>query len=82
MYQLTDVLDINTMKTKREAWNLLGKDFELQDVEVGKRAKLNNMSDSHIYHRVTKTSIISGIRESLKEISLIAHDTMYVLKKY
>lgn len=82
MYQLTDVLDINEMKTKKDMSHIIGKDFEIESVEVGKPATLNNLSDSHLYHRVVKTSIIDNVKESFKEISLIAKDTMYILKKY
>lgn len=82
MYQLTDVIDINTMQTKKEAWNIIGKDYELSELEVGKPATLSNLSDSHVYHRVTKTSIVEDIKESLREICLVAKDTMYFLKKY
>jgi hypothetical protein len=82
MYQLTDVIDTNTMQTKKDAWNLIGKDFELHDAEVGKQAKLNNMSDAHMYHRVTKTSIVDSVKKSFKDVCLVAKDTMYILKKY
>lgn len=82
MYQLTDVLDVDTMQTKREAWHLIGKDYELHDVEVGKQARLQNLSDAHMYRRVTRTSVLDGIKESIKEICLVAQDTMYILKKY
>jgi hypothetical protein len=82
MYQLKDVLDINTMTTKKDAWHLIGKDYEVDSVEVGKVAKLRNLSDAHIYHRVTRTTIIDSVRDSLKELRLVAQDTMYILKKY
>jgi hypothetical protein len=82
MYQLTDVLDVNDMRTKKDALHIIGKDFELEDVEVGKQAKLNNISDAHMFYRVTKTSIIDSVKESFREVNLVAKDTMYILRKY
>jgi hypothetical protein len=81
MYQLSDVLDKYTMQSKRDCWYLIGKDFELHNVGVGRQVLLQNISDSHIYHRVTKTSVIENIKDSLKEISLVAKDTIYILRK-
>ena len=82
MYQLTEVLDKNDMQSKKDFWHMLGKDFEIEDVEVGRQAKLSNISDSHMFHRVTKTSIIDNVKESFKEISLITQDAIFFLKKY
>lgn len=82
MYQLIDVLDVENMQTRKDKLHLIGKDFEVDDVGVGKQARLNNMSDAHMFRRVERTSIIDNVKESFKEISLIAKDTMYILKKY
>lgn len=81
MYKLTDVLDVDSMETKREAWNIIGKEYNVEQLRVGKQAILENLTDSHMYHRVMKTSIIDSIKESFKELHVIAKDSVYVLKK-
>lgn len=81
MYVLTDVVNKEQMDTKREALHIIGKEFDVRGAEVGRQAILDNLTDAHMYRRITRTPIIDSIKESLKELHIIAQDAVYILKK-
>jgi hypothetical protein len=81
MYQLTEVLEADGMKSKKDAWHMIGKEYDIGNVTVGEKATLDNLTDSHMYRRVLKTSIIDNVKDSMKELKLFARDAIYILKK-
>lgn len=79
MYKLSDVIDDNG-NFIRDKIHLIGKEFE-PEIEVGKQAVLNNISDAHIYRRVERTSIVDRVVETVRELQLITRDATYFLRK-
>lgn len=80
MYLLEDVIN-HEGESVKEMWHIVGKEFEAQEVEVGKVAKLKNMTDAHMYHRVERTSIVSKVVDTFRELEIFTRDSIYILRK-